>query len=462
MSLSSALTRAPTCCRTVSIDISSHSCCRPRQSALWTKLNMPHTHRDASGREISILHHSNELDHELHTSQKTGLYSTQGPSFGSLLIPHSMRSHGSYAPAAPHRESAHSHPSTPDLMRSDSYDSQTSNDPASPITPNSNYQEQLSPRSWAHSAGLASSDSFHSASKAQTSSGPAYRGEARPVLPPISSFALPSPRSATSPSAAGYPFDAMLRHHSSSSLEEHHYRRSFDAREDYPTSVLDAGSETSMQRNVEHHNDFKHQAPSPLSLEQDHAMDLDEEDESVESTSPGKKGSKGKTCTSPKRYPCKFRETYSCYKTFTTSGHASRHAKIHTAEKTVPCSWPGCNRRFTRSDNMKQHLETHKKDKPRASTRQTRRPSLAAIRRQSSSSRSSVSRFSLPRDTPPLMSPSIGSTLMSPALSAERWTRPVASRTPSSGLDALAMVAADTSRAEQEASYYQQQQPRQH
>lgn len=423
---------------------------------------MSPNHRDSSGRPISILQDSNELDYEPHTSHKTGLHS-QGPSFNSLLMSQGMRGHGSYASAAPHRESVHSHPSTPDLMRSDSYDSQTSNDPASPITPNSTYQEQLSPRNWAQNTmGLTSSDTFHSASKAQTTSGPAYRGEARPVLPPISSFAsLPSPRTATSPSAA-YPYDGMLRHHSGSGLEEHHYRRSFDTREDYPVSVLDAGAETSMQRNVEHHNDFKHQAPSPLSLEQDHCMDLDEEVESVESTSPGKKGSKGKTCTSPKRYPCKFRETYSCYKTFTTSGHASRHAKIHTAEKTVPCSWPGCNRRFTRSDNMKQHLETHKKDKPRASTRQTRRPSLAAIRRQSSSSRSSVSRFSLPRDTPPLMSPSIGSTLMSPTLSAERWARPVASRTPSSGLEALAMVAADTSRAEQEASYYQQQRPLQH
>ncbi|POS71901.1 hypothetical protein DHEL01_v209706 [Diaporthe helianthi] len=426
---------------------------------------MSPTHRDASGRLISILQDSNELEHEQHTSQKMASHS-QAPAFGPLVMPHnSMRTHNSYASAAPHRESVHSHPSTPDLMRSDSYDSQTSNDPASPITPDSTYHEQLSPRNWAQgNTGLAGSETFHSVSKTQTTSRSSYRGEARPILPPISSFAsLPSPRSATSPGSA-YPYDSMLRHHSSSSLEEHHYRRSYDTREDYPASVLDGAAETTIQSAAEQHNDFKHQAPSPLSLEQDHAMDLDEEDESVESLSPGKKGPRGKTCTSPKRYPCKFRETYSCYKTFTTSGHASRHAKIHTAEKTVPCSWPGCNRRFTRSDNMKQHLETHKKDKPRASNRQTRRPSLAAIRRQSSSSRSSVSRFSLPRDTPPLMSPSIGSTIMSPTLSAERWARPVASRTPSNGLEALAMVAADESRAEQEASYYQQyqqQRPRQ-
>lgn len=69
-----------------------------------------------------------------------------------------------------------------------------------------------------------------------------------------------------------------------------------------------------------------------------------------------------------KRYPCRFADTYQCLKTFTTSGHASRHAKIHTAEKMVQCSYNGCPKKFTRSDNMKQHLDTHYKDKPRSSS----------------------------------------------------------------------------------------------
>lgn len=67
----------------------------------------------------------------------------------------------------------------------------------------------------------------------------------------------------------------------------------------------------------------------------------------------------------PKRYPCRFRDSHHCQKTFTTSGHASRHSKIHTAEKGVSCSWPGCHKKFTRSDNMKQHLETHTKERLR-------------------------------------------------------------------------------------------------
>lgn len=68
-----------------------------------------------------------------------------------------------------------------------------------------------------------------------------------------------------------------------------------------------------------------------------------------------------------KRYPCRFRESHNCNKTFTTSGHASRHSKIHTAEKGVHCTYDGCPKKFTRADNMKQHLETHNKDKSRSS-----------------------------------------------------------------------------------------------
>lgn len=63
----------------------------------------------------------------------------------------------------------------------------------------------------------------------------------------------------------------------------------------------------------------------------------------------------------PKRYPCRYKDSHHCEKTFTTSGHASRHSKIHTAEKAVNCTHPGCSKKFTRSDNMKQHLETHNK-----------------------------------------------------------------------------------------------------
>ncbi|KUI54121.1 Transcriptional regulator NRG1 [Cytospora mali] len=421
---------------------------------------MSPTLRDASGRVISILHDTNETsNYDSHLMHKNQGFSQRVP-FHSLLVPHNAPTHSSYASAS-QRGSMSSYPGTPDLMRSDSYDSQASNEPNSPATPNSACQEPLFPRNLTHNAlGLTGLDALSLAAKPKEASTHMYQ------LPPISSLTgLPSPlepkHSTPSPNEA-YPYDAMVRHSSSSSLEDHHYHRNLDSHEHYMAAT--AGTDAPMPRSAEAYHDFNRRVSTPPTDTCQAVPEelCDEDDEMSENTSVGKKGIKGKTLAT-KRYPCKFRETYSCYKTFTTSGHASRHAKIHTAEKTVPCSWPGCNRRFTRSDNMKQHLETHKKDKPRASNRQIRRPSLAAIRRQSSSSRSSASRYSLSRDTPPIMSPrAAADALVSPGLSAETWIRPVASRTPSSGLDALAMVAASESelesqqrRAEQEAAYYQ-------
>ncbi|KFZ16547.1 hypothetical protein V501_02170 [Pseudogymnoascus sp. VKM F-4519 (FW-2642)] len=76
------------------------------------------------------------------------------------------------------------------------------------------------------------------------------------------------------------------------------------------------------------------------------------------------------TASGTKRYHCRYADAVGCEKTFTTSGHASRHSKIHTCEKGIQCAFPGCPKKFTRADNMKQHLETHYKDsrRPRPST----------------------------------------------------------------------------------------------
>lgn len=58
------------------------------------------------------------------------------------------------------------------------------------------------------------------------------------------------------------------------------------------------------------------------------------------------------------KYPCPYAASHSCTATFTTSGHAARHGKTHTGEKSVHC--PVCNKAFTRKDNMKQHQRTHR------------------------------------------------------------------------------------------------------
>ncbi|KAK1828243.1 hypothetical protein QBC39DRAFT_265564 [Podospora conica] len=135
-----------------------------------------------------------------------------------------------------------------------------------------------------------------------------------------------------------------------------------------------------------------------------------------------------------KRYPCRYKDSHRCDKTFTTSGHASRHSKIHTAEKAVPCSFEGCTKKFTRADNMKQHLDTHYKGEKyaRHSSSSSSRPSLSSSERRTStcSKSSSKSKSSSHGDSCWDMS----------GLCAPLQSRPSATRNPSSGLDALAVA----------------------
>ncbi|KAG6008960.1 hypothetical protein E4U21_003512 [Claviceps maximensis] len=161
-----------------------------------------------------------------------------------------------------------------------------------------------------------------------------------------------------------------------------------------------------------------------------------------------------------KRYPCRYRDTHGCEKTFTTSGHASRHSKIHTAEKAVQCTFSGCQKKFTRADNMKQHLETHYKDKNRSSaSHRAQKAALAEARRPSVPGRSRSPTCTTPARSvcssksdamqwesdaytvagqQPLPSPTTTSS----------WdmhitnSRPAAARSLNSGLDALAMAVA--------------------
>lgn len=153
-----------------------------------------------------------------------------------------------------------------------------------------------------------------------------------------------------------------------------------------------------------------------------------------------------------KRFPCRYRDTHGCDKTFTTSGHASRHSKIHTAEKAVPCSFHGCTKKFTRADNMKQHLETHFKDKSRSASS---RPSLSSSERRSSASGKSSSRSKAAAVAAAAAAATAAAGIPEslPSPTGDAWDlaslrhqlsrRPSVART-QSGLDTLAMAATIT------------------
>ncbi|KAF7312913.1 hypothetical protein MKEN_00975700 [Mycena kentingensis (nom. inval.)] len=48
-----------------------------------------------------------------------------------------------------------------------------------------------------------------------------------------------------------------------------------------------------------------------------------------------------------------------CSKAFSTSGHLSRHVRVHTGEMNYSCSFPGCTTRCSRKDNLRQHYRLH-------------------------------------------------------------------------------------------------------
>lgn len=98
--------------------------------------------------------------------------------------------------------------------------------------------------------------------------------------------------------------------------------------------------------------------PTRLPSERRFSMSSPAEPPSPQTSLSGSKDSIQTKGSRKNKYPCPYAASHSCSATFTTSGHAARHGKKHTGEKSVHC--PICNKAFTRKDNMKQHIRTHR------------------------------------------------------------------------------------------------------
>lgn len=59
---------------------------------------------------------------------------------------------------------------------------------------------------------------------------------------------------------------------------------------------------------------------------------------------------------SEKQFKC-----HTCIKAFRRLEHLKRHLKVHTDERPYVCDVSGCNRKFSRSDNLRAHRRTHMK-----------------------------------------------------------------------------------------------------
>ncbi|KAJ3129061.1 hypothetical protein HK098_002653 [Nowakowskiella sp. JEL0407] len=57
-----------------------------------------------------------------------------------------------------------------------------------------------------------------------------------------------------------------------------------------------------------------------------------------------------------KKHACNYP---GCGRAFTSSGHLTRHKRMHDGSRPYSCPFPGCEAKFSRQDNMRQHQKTH-------------------------------------------------------------------------------------------------------
>jgi hypothetical protein len=124
-------------------------------------------------------------------------------------------------------------------------------------------------------------------------------------------------------------------------------------------------------------NEMQRPAPYPLQVQTTTTTPSPQQ----QSTSQPYRSRRAPVKSQKNTHPCPLASQYGCERYFTTSGHAARHAKIHSGEKLVQC--PECPKTFARKDNMDQHRKTHQRaSKQQIPTIQSTQASTSSARKQ--------------------------------------------------------------------------------